>query len=137
MDLLERRSVPELEAEERHLQLHLANLGDWRGFSISPQGSFFLKFKQEQLDAIRRCYAAIDVTEEGALLKFARLQGYEESIRADANKLENLEGEKERLDKEIKSLRLVLKARKEEGRSDQGSSIISDQIKGASNGGRE
>ena len=138
MDLLalNNMSADEVKAVIRIVSHEVESLAAWRSLAVSSFGSFLKKHKQERLELVRRVYAAIDVCEDGAINKFARVQGYEESVLADLENMENLENRKETLDKQLESLRLVLQQKKE-GRSDEGSSIISDHVRREAHDGRE
>ena len=129
MDLLALNNMTEKEVEsfQELLKHEVESLSSWRGLAVSSNGVFLKKHKQEQLELIRSMYSAIDIGAPSAAFKIARIQGFEEAINDDISKLNDLDIRRERLDKDLKSLNLILQQRKE-GKPKEGSSILAEEI---------
>lgn len=135
MDLLKLNGMSEDEkkATQDFLLHEQASLAAWRVHANSVQGQFILKDRKEKRDRLRSVYKAIDTSEPGALMKFARLQGYEECLDSEIMAIENLPAAKERLDNELQQFNLVLEQNKKDTPL-AGSSILSKYIKESENG---
>jgi len=102
-------------------------LNRWRSLSVEG-GGFLLEYFRDRLGLIRGLYSRINVGDDGATAKIARVQGAEEEMLSVIEKLEDIEKYQKELDKHITDCLNELENRRKMPVRNDG--IISSTIKG-------
>lgn len=103
-------------------------LEKWRQYSTSPFGEFLLSHKKQELERIRALYGSLDLSGSAATLQIARIQGAEEQIVADIDRLTRNDEQKKALDAEADLCMVVLRE-KQKRRYETPSSIVAEGTK--------
>lgn len=109
-------------------------LAKWESLSGTDWGAFLKEDRKKELEKIQSAYRGIDAAEEGAAIRFARLQGMELVIAVEMNQLENALKERLTLDKEVESVQNIIQARaRGDAKETRKSEIIPDLPKQGEN----
>jgi hypothetical protein len=121
-------TVEELRAETSRTDSELSQLAKWATLAGTEYGKFLLRDKQQRLASVSRLYGIIDMSAPGAQIKVARIQGYEEYLRSDVDKLEDAESVRKMLALHAQECHTILNERLK-ARTETVEEIVSGAIK--------
>lgn len=84
-------SAEELQVEAKRIHEEMEQLAKWAALSKTEYGRFILEDKKRRVSMVSKLYSMVDVSKPNANVVVAHIQGYEEYLTEDVQKLEDAE----------------------------------------------